>query len=266
LFTIEENLGMARGKANVLAHLAKKATGAYFFIADADVRPNAHWLVSMLKGFNDSNIGIVNGTTLPIGRGLLQNLQAMDWVLAQGIIRFLHLLGIDYTAVGNNMVISKMAYEATGGYEQIPFSITEDLALYQASHAKGYRLIHLFSKDVLATTVPQHSWASLLSQRVRWMHGAGTLPLWQQTPLFLQMLFVPLLFLLFATGNSAVAILLLGIRWLLFSISWGLLGQWQFLWYLPVFEGYAFLLYWQTVWQFYTGKTVVWKGRTFSGQ
>lgn len=266
LLNIDENIGLARGKANVLAQLACKATGEYLFIADADVRPNPHWIMNMLKGFHSSTIGIVNGTTLPVGRSLLHKLQAMDWVLAQGIIRFLHRLGIDYTAVGNNMVISRKAYEATGGYEQIPFSITEDLALFQAAHAKGYKLNHLFGRDVLATTVPQHSWASLLSQRVRWMHGAGTLPLWQQMPLFLQMLFLPLLLLLLATGNSDVALLLLGVRWLLFSISWGLLRQWQFFLYLPVFEFYAFMLYWQTVLQFYTGRKVVWKDRTFSGQ
>src|SRR5690349_11432189 len=34
LLNIKENLGMAKGKANVLAHLAKQAKGEYFFITD----------------------------------------------------------------------------------------------------------------------------------------------------------------------------------------------------------------------------------------
>jgi len=266
LFNVERELGQARGKANVLAHLAERATGQVLLIADADVRPNPNWVENMLKGFDKPEIGLVNGTTLPLASNLFQILQAMDWLLAQAIIRFLHLCGVDYTAVGNNMAISKTAYEATGGYENIPFSITEDLALYEAAKAKGFSLKHLYSEQVLATTLPMNSWSELMQQRVRWMHGAGNLPLWQQTPLFLQMLFLPGLVLIAFQGGFALLFSILAVRWALFSLAWGMLGQWRFLIYLPLFELYAFVLYWHTVAAFYARKPVVWKGRTYSGQ
>jgi len=266
LLNIDRELGLAKGKANVLAHLAERASGQVLLIADADVRPNPNWVQNMLQGFDSPKIGLVNGTTLPVTGNLFQILQAMDWLLAQAIIRFLHLCGIDYTAVGNNMAITKAAYQATGGYENIPFSITEDLALYEAAKAKGFKLNHLYSKKVLATTLPMKTWSQLMQQRVRWMHGAGNLPLWQQTPLFLQMLFLPMLVFIAFQGGLGLGISILAVRWALFSLAWGIVGQWRFLVFLPLFELYAFVLYWHTVADFYAKKPVVWKGRTYTAQ
>ena len=40
-------------------------------------------------------------------------------------------LNIGTTCMGNNMLITREAYESVGGYRGIPFSVTEDYELYK---------------------------------------------------------------------------------------------------------------------------------------
>lgn len=49
LVEIGENLGKARGKANVLAHLAHRSSGTVFAIADADVRVSPSWARELVR-------------------------------------------------------------------------------------------------------------------------------------------------------------------------------------------------------------------------
>lgn len=47
------------------------------------------------------------------------------------------------TGLGNNMAVSREAYDAVGGYEQIGFSIVEDYALFIAIIRKNMVLCKL---------------------------------------------------------------------------------------------------------------------------
>lgn len=67
LHTIEENLGKAKGKANVLAHLAHKAKGEVFCITDADVIVPTSWLKGLVTHW-DENVGMITGITLVSGK------------------------------------------------------------------------------------------------------------------------------------------------------------------------------------------------------
>ena len=51
--------------------------------------------------------------------------------------------------MGNNMLITREAYEKTGGYESIKFSITEDLALYQKVRELSGKTIQGFNKNIV---------------------------------------------------------------------------------------------------------------------
>ena len=55
-------LGAARGKANVLAHLAEAATGDVFFITDADIAVPKTWITALLAQLKP-DVGIVTGIT-----------------------------------------------------------------------------------------------------------------------------------------------------------------------------------------------------------
>jgi cellulose synthase/poly-beta-1,6-N-acetylglucosamine synthase-like glycosyltransferase len=190
LFHISENLGKARGKANVLAQLAKQATGDYFFITDADIHVNPEWINSMLPHV-DEQTAIVSGITIGKGENVFEHLQAIDWTYFNAVLTGTSNLGIPCTAVGNNMLITREAYLKTGGYEHLEFSVTEDYALYRA-----VRNLSLKTKNICTTgsfhftrTLP--TFKAVLHQRKRWLTGGRQLPFYWWLMLFIFGLFWP---------------------------------------------------------------------------
>lgn len=186
LVRIKENIGKARGKANVLAQLAQKAQGDVFLITDADVRPGKQWVRSMTSYIAPS-VGIVNGST-----GISDNLfQHYEWLFAQGMVKVITDLFFPVTAIGNNMLVTREAYESTGGYENIDFSITEDYALFQEVKNNGFSLRHVVAPEVFAYSLAMGSIRGLLQQRKRWMNGAVQLPWFVVLLLFFQGIYFP---------------------------------------------------------------------------
>ena len=173
---IKDNLGQARGKANVLAHLTRLATSNYYFITDADIQVPETWIRDMLAGTRAPNTGIVTGVTTITGTRLFQQLQAIDWVNALGLMQTVSDLKLPVSTMGNNMLVTRAAYEATGGYENMPFSVTEDVQLLKAAIKKGFRSCNIFHPGVLALSAPALTWRELLHQRKRWMQGIWHLP------------------------------------------------------------------------------------------
>jgi 1,2-diacylglycerol 3-beta-glucosyltransferase len=175
VITITETLGQARGKANVLAQLAHHAATEYFLITDADIALPTTWVHGMLA-HAAPRVGTVTGLTVVQGKGLLARLQGIDWLLSLGFIQVATDSGQPMTAMGNNMLVTRAAYRATGGYEALPFTIVEDFALFEAVNAQGYGFRQLFEPAVRASSLPASSWAALLRQRRRWSRGVAALP------------------------------------------------------------------------------------------
>lgn len=208
-FQITEQIGEQKGKANVLAQLAHKATGDFFLITDADMLLPPSWIHGMLSAMGEK-VGLAIGVTQVDSN----NMQDMDWLFALGMVKVITDLGLPVTGMGNNMIVSKEAYWSVGGYESLPFSITEDLELFKHIKKKGYKCKHLFQKEVLGKTLPIKGLLNLLNQRKRWMKGAVELPWYMIILLTLQACFYPcLIVLLFvapltATGVFATKIIL----------------------------------------------------------
>ncbi|QKG52025.1 glycosyltransferase [Hymenobacter sp. BRD67] len=175
VLAITDNLGRARGKANVLAHLARAATADYLLITDADIAVPPTWVAAMLA-HAAPGVGTVTGLTVIAGPGLLARLQRLDWLLSLALIQVGTEAGQPLTAMGNNMLVIRPAYQATGGYEALPFSVTEDFALFKAVNAHGFGFRQLFEPAVRATSLPAASWGSLVQQRLRWLRGVAALP------------------------------------------------------------------------------------------
>ncbi|MEX0883959.1 MAG: glycosyltransferase, partial [Cyclobacteriaceae bacterium] len=93
------------------------------------------------------------------------------------------------TAMGNNMVVDKNAYNKVGGFENISHHVTEDLALSRAIFRAGYRPIIHVSPGCLVKTLPEPGFMRLLQQRKRWMKGAFLLPWYWRLILGLQVAF-----------------------------------------------------------------------------
>jgi len=192
LFSVHDTMGKARGKANVLAHLAKEAKGEIFLITDADVAVPKNWALAMVSSFTPET-GIVSGTTTCERGSFFQNMQSIDWLHFMGYIKAFANAGRSCTAVGNNMAVRAKAYFETGGFEQLKFSITEDYRLFQAVTSNGWKWKTNLDADTLgiAKAIPKMS--ELLHQRKRWLIGARDLTPFWKTMLILYVLFTPAL-------------------------------------------------------------------------
>ncbi|GAA4354646.1 hypothetical protein GCM10023185_16660 [Hymenobacter saemangeumensis] len=266
IIPIAENRGQARGKANVLAHLARHATSQYFFITDADISLPPTWVEALLA-HAAPGVGTVTGITAVRGPRLFHQLQGIDWLLSLALIQVVSDSGRPVTAMGNNMLVTREAYEATGGYENLPFSVTEDYALFKAVIARGFGFRHVFSDKARADSLPIPSWGALLRQRRRWLRGVEALPLRLRTELAVYGMFWPVLLALGCTAGPAAALavwlgkmLVQGTLAGLAHRRAGLPMRWPL---LPLFDFYALGLLVSLLGFRLFGGAVVWKGRRY---
>ncbi|WP_018345078.1 glycosyltransferase [Cytophaga aurantiaca] len=196
LIAIEPSVTHVKGKANVLAQLARKAQGEFLFITDADIQVPKYWIESILGGFKEKT-GIVSGSTIVTGKSWFARIQRIDWAYASGMIHVVSEMNIPVTAIGNNMAIRRTCYDDTGGYENLSFSVTEDLELFLAALKKGWGYRNLLDAGSTAFSAPMEKLGETLQQRKRWITGAFRLPKSLVIFLALQSIFFPVLVLAF---------------------------------------------------------------------
>ncbi len=204
---ITQQVGQAKAKANVLAQLINQTNAPYIFVTDADIVVNPNWVIHLLPFLHTNTYGIVSGTTKVAGNSFVQRMQGLEWLMASTQIVGLDRAGIKTTAVGNNMAFTRKAYLATGGYENIPYSVTEDFQLYKYILKHGFKTINIFNKNSLQLTGAPPDFITYLHQRKRWLTGAAALPLHVKLILALYAVFLPLIIiLLFINTNLALKI------------------------------------------------------------
>jgi cellulose synthase/poly-beta-1,6-N-acetylglucosamine synthase-like glycosyltransferase len=265
LFDVNTQLGMARGKANALAHLAHLAKGEVFLITDADVVVNPDWLKSMALRLKDG-FAVVTGFTFAEGRGLLSVFQTLDWVYALSLIKLFTDWGRPVTCAGNNMGITREAYFSTGGYEQIPFSVTEDYALFRQILKQNYPVTNEDKAGFFAKTKTIVGLRNLLNQRKRWMTGAMVVPWHTKWMLVLQTLFLPILLILALFSYRlalAIGLSKFVLQSLYLSVRLWMLGKKKLIWYLFPYEIYVLTVNLILHVDRLMDSKVVWKGREF---
>ncbi|MDO1445234.1 glycosyltransferase [Rhodocytophaga aerolata] len=268
LVYIEKTIGLAKGKANVLAQLAQQARGEYLFTTDADIVVPPFWIQTMLAACVQTT-GIVSGITLVKGNKLFHLLQSLDWAYAFGLVHVFMENKIPITVMGNNMLVTREAYESVGGYEAIPFSVTEDFALFHAIVNKGFSFRHLLIKEVLAYSQPMKTLSDLLQQRKRWMAGAVKLPFYIQSIFLLQALLFPVLVLLmWAAPQIGWMLILLKLLvdtayliWVLHKIK-----ELHLIKYVWVYELYMIVFSMLTLLYYFIPGTLQWKGREYKNR
>ncbi len=265
LFQISRTLGKGRGKANVLAHLAREAKGEIFLITDVDVALPQLWVKSMVSAFDDDT-GIVSGTTTCEPEN---SMQAIDWLHFMGYIKSFANVGIACTSVGNNMAVRASAYWETGGYEAMEFSITEDYRLFQEVTRRGWGWKNLLSSNTLGKATAISSTSELLHQRKRWLIGARDLPWNWKTLILIYGMFIPAwLGLLWIHPLFACMVLMIkwGLQILYIRSLCRLSGLKK--WNLPrmlLYEGYIWVMTIGTIIFYVMPVAAIWKGRRYSG-
>jgi len=260
---IEEGVGDMTAKANVLAQLEKHAKGDYLMFTDADISVPEAWVKKHLACLKD-NTGIQSGFTIIRPTGFFSSMQMIDWSLALGMVKIVSGWNIPVTGVGNNMIVSRQAYDEVGGYSSLPFSVTEDFALFDAITKKGFGFQQLANSESLAKSKAESSFSELLIQRKRWMRGALKLPFFMIFLLILQALYYPaIIFLLLA--HPLIGIPLFGLKTTLQSLFINKiherLGEYMPLGHLFIFELYSAALSIVLCFYYLLPLPLSWKGR-----
>lgn len=254
------------GKANALAQMVEKSRGSILLFTDADcVLPEA-WVKSMVRAQMESKAGVVTGITRVDPKGLFARMQGLDWWLTLGMVKVISDWGDSVTSMGNNMLITKEAYEAVGGFARIPFSLTEDFEIGKAIKERGFRSVHLVSNENLAQTVAMSNFGDLLRQRKRWMHGAMQLPDSWKLLLALQVAFFPaILVLVFLHPFEGLAVWLFKVATQAFFINLfaAKTGEKLKKWDFVFFELYYILTAWSTIVYYFWPSKTDWKGRKY---
>lgn len=254
------------GKANALAQMARKATGEVLLFTDADCQVPAKWAISMVNAHLQSEAGMVTGVTKVEETNLFSKMQGLDWWLTLGMVKAVSDIGHTLTSMGNNMLVTKKAYNAVGGFEGIPFSLTEDFEMARQVKIKGFKAIHLVSGENLIHTKGQENFWALLSQRKRWMYGAIRLQVYWIILLGLQVFFFPAI-IFFIIFHPFEGILF----WLLKVLIQGLFiygfasktSQKLNIRDLALFEIYYLITAWSTIVYYFWPAKTDWKGRKY---
>lgn len=264
--SIAQNAGSTKGKANVLAQLAKQATTGYFFFTDADIAVPPQWVQGMLSEMREG-IGVVTGITSIVGEGFWARLQAMDWLYALGLMQVVSDLKLPVSTMGNNMLLRREAYEAVGGFEGIRFSVTEDVAIFNAIISRGWGFRNIYDSAVLALSTPAGSVLEYLHQRKRWMRGSMHLPFYMAAILVLHSAYYPVLLPFFAYTSVGVMLAIFTFKLLLQSLYVAIclrrVGQSAPWWFYIAFETYLVVSSVVLIVYFFLPFQITWKGRKY---
>jgi cellulose synthase/poly-beta-1,6-N-acetylglucosamine synthase-like glycosyltransferase len=163
--------GNLRGKTNAIAQGMEIAKGEIVLFTDADCQVPPTWVKGTIKYF-DKNVGIVGGFTLLKGERAFEVIQSLDWLFLFGLASSTAGLKIPLTVIGNNLAVRMRAYQDVGGYENIPFSVTEDCALVQAVIQRTkYKVRFPIEIGNLVQSYACRDWGQLYRQKQRW--GVG---------------------------------------------------------------------------------------------
>ncbi len=164
------------GKTQAVARGIENANGEIILTTDADCEVKPTW-AKTIASYYEENVGIVNGYTTQTAENIFQGMQAIDFIylliVAAGTIN----LGKPISCIGNNMSYRKKAYEEAGGYENLPFSVTEDFILLMGiAKLKKYKIIYPLEKDALVTSLSCNGFKKLFHQKKRWAVGGIGVP------------------------------------------------------------------------------------------
>jgi cellulose synthase/poly-beta-1,6-N-acetylglucosamine synthase-like glycosyltransferase len=261
-----EPTGHLRGKTNALVQGLKVATGEIILTTDADCKVNPLWAKTLASYFTDG-VGLLGGMTSQETGSVWKGMQHLDFMYLLGAGSGTINAGLPLSVIGNNMAYLRKAYNETGGYESMPFSVTEDSQLLAAiSKLKKYKIIYPLDKDTLIESIPVEGVISLYKQKKRWGIGGLNVPphglLVLGTAFFSHLLSVLILPFSLVTGLFAILTIVIADLFFLGSIVHRM-RQLYTLKYFPFFEIYYFIYIIFLPFILLFSKSVEWKGRKF---
>ena len=265
VITTKPGEGNLRGKTNAVAQGIDVSSGEILMFTDADCAVQTQWVRETVKYF-DAKTGIVGGFTLLEAGGTFQGVQALDWIFLFGLASAMAGWKSPLTVIGNNLAVRRSAYDLTGGYRKIRFSVTEDYALVQAIIDKTHLEVRFpINPEALVRSKACRSWNQLYRQKQRW--GVGGLDMTFRSYLIMGIGWTfkfALILSIFLSPAAIIGALVAGMLIVESRFLWkplkqlGSLGYFR---YLPAFELYFSLYTLVIPFIALVSKRVVWKER-----
>ena len=168
-----EQIGHLKGKANAIANAIRISSGEIILTTDADCTVSETWAETICSYYKD-DVALVCGYTNQKENGIFSGMQSVDFIYLLAVAGGTINLGKPLSCIGNNMSYRRSVYDEIGGYENIPFSVTEDFQLLISMHKlKKYKIIYPIDKGALVTSQPCENVQTLYWQKKRW--GVGGL-------------------------------------------------------------------------------------------
>jgi 1,2-diacylglycerol 3-beta-glucosyltransferase len=260
--------GNLRGKANAIAVGIDHSHGEIVFLTDADCVVPRSWIKAILNEY-DERTGLVASYTLLDSNNSFDGMQSLDWA-------FLHTLAAGgvglrrpLSCFGNNLTFRRRAYDEVGGYRNVPFSVTEDFALFTAiTKRTDWEYGYLLSPESLVMSLPCRTLRELLRQKKRWVVGGLDMKMKGILLMALGFCANTLLLLVPILGFSLLSALAVWIPKLLIdalilAIPLRRIRSLSFMKYFPAFEVYHFFYILSLPFFAFSGRKVLWKGRQF---
>jgi cellulose synthase/poly-beta-1,6-N-acetylglucosamine synthase-like glycosyltransferase len=173
IITLTENPG-ENHKQYALSKGISEADGDYFLFTDGDCEVPPEWISSMVSRIHDDKTGAIIGPVFKKkqGKGFFSLYQCYDHAVRYNYLAGSIGLGAAGGGYGNNLIVSRKALEAAGGYDAIPPSPTEDAALISQIRKMGkYSVRSAALPDAAVFTAAEKAWKSFINQTLRWNNG-----------------------------------------------------------------------------------------------
>jgi cellulose synthase/poly-beta-1,6-N-acetylglucosamine synthase-like glycosyltransferase len=173
IVTLEANPG-PNYKQYALRRGIEAAAGDYLLFTDADCTVSPSWISAMVSRLEEPGTGLVIGPVFKRlgGRGLFQRYQVFDHAVRYVYLAAATGLGIPAGGFGNNIIFRREALAAIGGYEAVPYSVTEDAALISCMRRRSpFRIRAALEREARVITDPVDGVHDFVSQCLRWNNG-----------------------------------------------------------------------------------------------
>jgi cellulose synthase/poly-beta-1,6-N-acetylglucosamine synthase-like glycosyltransferase len=261
-----KEIGSLKGKSNAIANAIEIAEGEIILTTDADCAPGIDWVYTTVS-YYQKDVGMVNGFTTQEAKNSFGGMQALDFIylltVASGSIN----MGYPISCIGNNMSYRKQAYLDVGGYESLPFSVTEDSQLLNTIDKLGkYKIIYPLDVKALISSVPCKTIKDLYRQKKRWAIGGARVPVrgyFVMATAFLVNLCMFLTPLFFSPVWLYLAVFKLSIDFFVLYPVHKVLGLTKNLKYFFVFQLYYIIYSVVLPFALLKSRKVIWKSRKF---
>jgi ceramide glucosyltransferase len=250
-------------KVSNLANAVPVAKHAIWVLADSDIRVEATYLQHIVQPLSDPLVGVVTCPYRSQATGWVATLEALGTAtdFHAGVLVAQTLNGVSF-ALGSTIVIRTAVLDAIGGFAAIANYLADDFMLGQLASRQGYRVI--LSNYLVEHRLPTESIAESWQRQTRWARCIRVSRPWGYLGLLFTDGTVSSLLLLFITGASSWAWVVLSLTWLMrLGMAWvvGAYGlqdttaRW-FFWLAPLRDLLGFAVWCYGWW----GNVIEWRG------